>query len=94
MGHLENGGCKSHAVFAGSSLAFMADILHQVDAANYSRACRHVSYPMVLPSLEIGPSLPTMIVRDCFLDEGAAAPIAQMRFNVTPFDVPGLVLLC
>jgi hypothetical protein len=94
MGYLENGGCKSHAAFAGSSLAFIASILHEFDAANFSRACRHVPYPMVLPSLEIGPSSPTMIVRDVFLDAGAATPTAGMCFNLNPCDVPALVLLC
>jgi hypothetical protein len=94
MGYLENGGCKSHAVFAGSSLAFIAYILHHVDTANFSRACRRVSYLTAPPPLENDPCPPTIVVRDFFLDVGAATPIARMRFNLTPFVVAALVLLC
>ena len=94
MRYLENGRCKSHAVFAGSSLALIVDMLHQCDAANVSCACRRLSYPMVLPSLENGASAPTMNLPDFFLDQGAAIQIPGICSNLTPFDVAVSVLLC
>jgi hypothetical protein len=48
---------------------------------------------MVFPSLENGPTSPTMIAREFFLDAGAATPIVGMCFNLTSFDFPALVLL-